>query len=93
MADNGTTWSVRATSVQQLYLGRKHVERAGTHRTDDRHAGTAFQNPTVVQIVFSEKNETSGGHEPGELHFAGATLESATLQPDSKRLIKTVFDA
>lgn len=86
-ADNNAQYSVRVTSKggTPLTVGAAPlVVNTDMQRPTVVSAGTAPQNPTVVQVVYSEEvNETTATN-LANYTLPGATLESARVLSDGK---------
>lgn len=88
-ADSGSQWSVQVTSGgnTQTSTAVNLVVASDNDKPTVVSAGLVPQNPTKVQIVFSEEVKASTATTVANYDVTGITIQSATLGPDSRTVV------
>ncbi len=89
LADNGSQWVVRVVSGGTTYESQPGVISVLGDSTKPTvvQAGTVPNNPTQVQVLYSEGVTPVAATNLANYNVPGATISKATLQPDGRTVV------
>lgn len=89
VSDSGSQWTVRATSGGTPYTGGPQILTVYNDKPTVLSASLPPQNPTAIQVVFSEDVTPASATNTVNYTVTGATVKSATLAADNRTVTVT----